>query len=242
MGKALDARIRALSPVVVITGHYGVGKTNFAMNLAIDCAAAGMQACLADLDIVNPYFRSSDYAQELERSGVAVIAPVLAGTSLDIPSISGRVSTEIDRARTDASRNSVIILDAGGDDVGATVLARFAPQIAGGDYDMLYVVNAYRNLTSKASDAVDVLRQIEGKSCLKATAVVNNSHLHEQTDEATVADARAFGEEVGRLADLPIAFVTKPFCAVRQTSDPASIAVCDDGLYYVRRYVKTPWE
>ena len=81
-----------LEPVVVVTGHYGVGKTNFALNLALDAAAAGYRATLADMDVVNPYFRSNEYRDLLEGAGVRLIAPVFGhtGTSLDVPSVTGR--------------------------------------------------------------------------------------------------------------------------------------------------------
>ncbi len=238
----MPARLRALPSVVVVTGHYGVGKTNFALNLAHDFAALGVQVCLADLDVVNPYFRSSDYASSLASDSIELIAPVLAGTALDSPSISGRVSTAIDVARAAGPLERICILDAGGDDAGATVLARFAPQIASGHYAMLHVVNAYRNLTPAPEDAMEVLREIENKSHLRVTAIVNNSHLQNLTDRFVVEQARAFGCDVALLAGVPLACTTMPIDTVRQTSGEAFNAVCDDEVYYVRRYVKTPWE
>ena len=89
--------VSSLAPVVVVVGHYGVGKTNFALNLALDAAAAGRAVTLADMDVVNPYFRSSEYAAVLDAAGVRLVAPVFAGagTSLDVPSLTG---AEIGRA------------------------------------------------------------------------------------------------------------------------------------------------
>ena len=167
-----------LAPVTVVTGHYGVGKTNFALNLALDAAAAGYRATLADMDVVNPYFRSNEYRDLLEEAGVRLIAPVFghAGTSLDVPSVTGELAVAAAEAYRDETGRTVVIVDAGGDDVGATALARFAPALAAGPYAMLYVVNAFRNLTQEPADAVAVLREIEAKSHLAATAVVGNSH------------------------------------------------------------------
>lgn len=235
------ARLAPLAPVVVVTGHYGTGKTNFALNLAFDAAASGRQVALADLDVVNPYFRSSDYAADLEAKGIDVISPVLAGTSLDTPSISGRLDAAIDAAYAEAADRTLVI-DAGGDDVGATALGRFAPRIAGGPYAMLYLVNRYRNLTQHASEAVDVLQAIEGACGLAATALVNNSHLKDATDEATVRDALPFGCEVARMSGVPLACVTAPILG----DVPNNAALTDlyglCGFYPVRVYVKTPWE
>ena len=132
-----------------------------------------MEVRVADLDIVNPYFRSSDYRGLLEDAGVQVIAPRYAGTTLDAPAISGQVSAALDWARGEQGR--LLLIDAGGDDVGATALGRFARGVAEGDYDLLYVVNRSRNLTHDAHEALSVLREIEAVSHLRATAVANNT-------------------------------------------------------------------
>ena len=235
------AHLSPLPPVVVVCGHYGVGKTNLAINLAIDAAAAGYGVTLADLDIVNPYFRSSDYAADLEAFGIEVVAPVLAGTSLDTPSLSGKVYAAIDRAYAEAPAR-VMVIDAGGDDVGATALGRFAATIASGPHAMLYVVNRYRNLTQNPSEAVEVLRAIEDASGLSATAIVNNSHLKQATDAATIEDAVSFGEEVAAAARLPLACVTAPNTVAAPINDAAQGEKRVYGFYPVSVYVKTPWE
>lgn len=262
-----------LSPVTVVVGHYGVGKTNLAVNLAVDAADAGAEVVLVDLDIVNPYFRSSDYADLLERHGVRVIAPVLAGTTLDSPSLSGRVTTAVEwaqqgavagdatvagetRAKDDAPTQPegalaasavqlpccITIIDAGGDDVGATALGRFAPAIAREPYAMLYVVNRYRNLTQQPQDALEVLRQIEAKAGLRATAVANNSHLKQETRVETVAQALGFGREAAALAGLPLAFATVPKSLAGGENQAVFPAGEHGNLYPVSVFVKTPWE
>ena len=185
-----------LAPVTVVVGHYGAGKTTFALNLALDAAAAGCAVTLADMDVVNPYFRSSEYAELLEGRGVRLIAPVFAraGTSLDVPSLTGEVVPAIqaayawqrasDGGERPAAPRPVVIVDAGGDDVGATALARFAAALAAGPGEVLYVANAYRNLTRKAAEAVAVLREIEARASVPVAAVVGNSHLQGETTEA----------------------------------------------------------
>lgn len=227
-----------LSPVVVAVGHYGAGKTNLVLNLAADAAAAGREVVVVDLDVVNPYFRSSDFAGELEHSGVRLIAPRFAGTTLDSPGISGQVEVAIDWARQVPGR--LVLVDAGGDDVGATALGRFSAQVAAGPYEMLYVVNRSRNLTRLAADAVRVLREIEGACRLAATAVANNTHLAGDTDADVLASGEAFACEAAQLAGLPLAF-----SAVERGLLAAGEAECAGlaGLVYpIDVRVRKPWE
>ena len=138
----LDCKDR-LERITVVCGHYGSGKTNFSLNLAIDMAKEkNKRITLVDLDIVNPYFRSSDYRELLENSGVHVIAPKYAGTNLDTPAL----SAEIDSVFCD--ENTQVIFDVGGDDAGAFALGRYSDKIKQENYSFIYLVNKYRNLTN----------------------------------------------------------------------------------------------
>ena len=226
-----------LEPVVVVTGHYGVGKTNFSLNLAMDAAAAGYRVTLADMDVVNPYFRSN------EEAGVRLIAPVFghAGTSLDVPSVTGELAVAATEAYRDETGRTVVIVDAGGDDVGATALARFAPALAAGPYAMLYVVNAFRNLTQAPADAVAVLREIEAKSHLAATAVVGNSHLQAETTLGHIAESVPYAQAVASAAGLPVACITAPIQAIRQENTGSTALADIPNGYAVEVYVKPPW-
>ncbi|MEC4184044.1 ParA family protein [Adlercreutzia sp. R21] len=236
----------ALAPVNVIVGHYGVGKTNFALNLALDAAAAGLQVTLADMDVVNPYFRSSEYAALLEDAGVRLIAPVFAGagTSLDVPSLTGAVVPAIQAAyaaAADATSRQVVIIDAGGDDVGATALARFAAAIRQGPHEVIYVVNAFRNLTQDAGAAVEVLREIEAKSGLSATAVAGNSHLQDDTTLGHIVESVPFARETAARAGLPLRCITVPMSAIqRENAGSAALADIPES-YPVRVLVSLPW-
>ena len=221
----------ALRPVTVVVGHYGAGKTNFSVNLALDLVVAGNEVTLIDLDVVNPYFRATEQRSLLEAHGVGLVAPVFseAGTSLDVPSLTGRISPAIQ----DADEGRCVVIDAGGDDVGATALGRFARDVARHDYAMLYVANRFRNLVQDPQDALGNLREIEFASHLKATAVVNNSHLKDATSADTVEAGFAYAKEVAELAGLPLACTTVP---------PSVDAAAFDDAYRVQPLVKNPWE
>ena len=191
-------------PVLLITGHYGSGKTNVAVNLAEQLVKnEGKQAVLLDFDIVNPYFRAADNQKELEEMGVRCLIPEYANSNVDIPSLPAEI-----RSVFDSDRNETAIFDVGGDDAGATALAVYAAQIRKKGYEMLYVVNCYRPLTATPEEAAALLTEIEARSRLKATAIVNNSNLGSATTKETVDDSRAYAEKVCALTGLPLAFTS----------------------------------
>lgn len=221
----------SLRPITVVVGHYGVGKTNFALNLALDAAKAGMRPTLVDLDVVNPYFRASEQRALLEAGGVALVAPVFAesGTSLDVPSLTGR----IDPALANASPEAPVIVDAGGDDVGATALGRFARHVEAHDHSVIYVLNRFRNLVQDPPDAVQNLREVEFACHLQTTALANNSHLKAETTPESIREGVRYAAEVASLSGLPLVCT-----AVSQEVDCGDI----ENLYPIHIYVRSPWE
>lgn len=247
---ALEALRPVLAaPVVVVCGHYGVGKTNLALNLALDAADAGRAVTLIDLDVVNPFFRSSDYRTLLDERGIRCIAPIFAGTNVDGPSLSGTIAPAVEgagRAWEQGDERPLVLVDAGGDDVGATALGRFARTVEAAPYEMHYVVNRSRNLTQEPAEAVEVLREIEGKSHLRATCVANNTHLQGDTDAALVEAGIPFACAVADAAGLPLAYTTVPAALASQVADRQTTHHAPNGdrqtLYPVQVYVRTPWE
>ncbi|HBL41255.1 MAG TPA: hypothetical protein DDY98_06690 [Ruminococcaceae bacterium] len=214
--------------LTVITGHYGSGKTTFALNSACRLAAQGKAVTIVDLDIVNPYFRTEDHRAMLESKGITVISPPYANTNLDLPGLSSQIYGAFEQ-------KGAVILDVGGDDAGATALGRFNRQIEQRGYEMLCVVNARRNLTAEPMQAAQMLWDIEQASRLKATALVNNTHLKQFTEPKTVLDSLPFAQEVSRLTGLPIRYTTAP-------SELAPLLSEVENLYPVEPFVKTPWE
>ena len=132
--------------LIVITGHYGSGKTNFAVNLALKEAKSGKRCTVIDLDIVNPYFRTADFEELFRENGITFRAPLYANSNLDIPALN------ID-LRSIINETDRVIIDVGGDDEGAKALGRFADEISAAGYEMLYVINKYRYLTKEPEEA-----------------------------------------------------------------------------------------
>lgn len=215
--------------VTVVCGHYGTGKTNLSINLALDCARRGEDVSLVDLDVVNPYFRSADYADVLTENGVRVVGPNFANTNLDTPSLPAAVRSTI-------AEGSRVIVDVGGDDAGATALGVYCRTLAEAEPDVVYVVNRYRSMTTHADEAVQILAEIETMSHLKATCVANNSHLKRETTEATILDSMGFAEEVASTTGLPLRFTTAP-----RGLDFSQLNKIPD-IYPVDVLVRAPWE
>ena len=184
-------------------GHYGSGKTNIAINYAFALKRKGRDVAIADLDIVNPYFRTKDSEKELTEAGIGVIALPFANSSVDLPSLPSEVYGLVQR------RDQYVVMDIGGDDRGAYALGRFAPYIREeNNFDLFYVVNFYRPLTLTARDAYVVMREIEAAAGLPFTAIINNSNLGAETIPAEVAATFGKTEELCALCGLPLAFTS----------------------------------
>ena len=185
--------------VTLFCGHYGSGKTNIAVNYALALRERGLDVALADLDIVNPYFRSKDSTPELERAGVKVISLPFANSSVDLPALPSQAYSLVQ----DRTRHAV--LDIGGDDRGAYALGRFVPYLLEeDDFEMLYVVNFYRPLTTTVQEALDVMHEIEGACGLSFTGIVNNSNLGAETTAQTVLATAGKASDLCRTAGLPL--------------------------------------
>lgn len=184
----------------VITGHYGSGKTNIAVNLALNAAKNSQKKVfLIDADIVNPYFRSADNEDILKEAGVELIAPMSANTNLDIPSMPATVARVFN---TDCE----VIWDIGGDDAGAIVLGRYSEDIQKQGYEMIYVVNFYRPMTESEEDMTELMGEIEKASKLKVSALADNSNLGSETNETTVKDVEQKVKALSDKTKLPIKF------------------------------------
>ena len=189
--------------LTLFAGHYGSGKTNIAVNYALHLAAEGKPVCIADLDIVNPYFRTKDSAKELEAAGVHLISPQFANSNVDLPAL----PAEAYRLVTD--RSTYGIMDIGGDDRGAYALGRYVPGILEeNNYRMLFVANASRPLTRTPEDALEVMREIEAACGLRFTDLVNNTNLGDLTTADTVLGSQEYMEKLSKLSGLPVFMTT----------------------------------
>ena len=200
-----------LKRLTILCGHYGSGKTNVAVGIAAELKKSRDSVTVADLDIVNPYFRTKDSAAFFEEQGIRLICSAYANSNVDIPALPQEMY-----ALTD-DRSMTAILDIGGDDRGALVLGRLAPKIlAEGDYEMLMVINCYRPLTRDAASTLEVMAEIEYAGGIRFTGIINNSNLGEMTTAEDILASRGYAEEISRLSGLPLVMTS-----VRQDLAPA---------------------
>ena len=189
--------------LTLFAGHYGSGKTNIAVNYALKLAAEGKKVCVADLDIVNPYFRTADSALEFEKAGIELISPQFANSNVDLPALPAQAYKLVQ------DKSCYGIMDIGGDDRGAYALGRYVPFMKQeGNYRMVFVANCYRPLTPTAEDALEVMREIEAACGLAFTDIANNSNLASETDAQAVLDSRDFIAQLSRLSGLPVFMTT----------------------------------
>lgn len=218
------------SRVVLVCGHYGTGKTEFAVNYVLALAHAGHAAMLADVDIVNPYFRSRERRKLMEEAGVRVISSSQACSDADVPALPAEILTILQ------NRDLRGVLDTGGDPVGARVLARFQPQIIREDYKLLFVLNANRPEVRTAESAMAYLRSIESVTGLVCGGIVNNTHLCGETTPREILKGAELAEAVSKEAGIPVV------CHLAERRFTGEESLVDLPLFPIDIYMKKPWE
>ena len=197
--------------ITLFAGHYGSGKTNIALNYARCLKRQGEKVAVADLDIVNPYFRTKDSAAELAAEGIELVVSEFANSNVDFPALPKEIYALTAPTTNHQQPAAKVVIDVGGDDRGALALGRWVPDIkAENDYEMLAVVNASRPLTQTAADTVEVLREIESACQLPFTGIVNNTNLGPQTTAETVLGSLAYADEIAALMKIPVRFTCAP--------------------------------
>ena len=214
----------------MINGHYGTGKTEFAVNLALALAGEGLPVMMADLDIVNPYFRSRERKELLEKAGIRLICSSQACSDADVPALPAELLTIFENRQVRG------VLDIGGDPVGARVLARFEPNIKAEDYELLYVLNANRPEVRSPEAALRCLRGIEATTGLTCGGIVNNTHLCGETTAADIRKGAALAAKVSRETGIPV------LCHVAEERFVQELSDLSEPVFPISIKMKKPWE
>ncbi|NPV26294.1 MAG: tyrosine-protein kinase family protein [Firmicutes bacterium] len=186
----------------IFTGNFGSGKSEIAINFALQKAEAGFAVSLVDLDIVNPYFRSRQLRHLLAERGVTTVVPREEWLEADLPIITPAI------CKVFQDESQYVIFDVGGDEIGATVLGTFKPQFVQQGFELLMVVNPYRPLTGNVADIAAMRQEIERAARLAITGLVSNPHLGTATEARTIWEGHRIVEEAARATGLPIEFLT----------------------------------
>ena len=213
--------------LTIVTGHYGSGKTEFAVNLAFRLAREGNAVTLADLDIVNPYFCSRERKAELTETGIRVI--VSKGADSDLPAINPEVYALFEPGMCG-------IIDAGGDAPGAQALGRFSQKIKCIPYELLCVVNFNRPETNTPQKGAAYLREIEYSARISATGLVNNTHLDHETTMHDILRGAELLEELSVLAGIPVKY------HAFEERFSGRLALPEEQQFPMQLYMKKPWE
>ncbi len=221
-----------LEGVVVIVGNYGSGKSEVAVNLAVHHRRAGVRVRIADLDLVNPYFRSREAEAQLTDLGIDVVLPPKPYLQSELPVLSPLVAGLIRQP------GGLSILDAGGDNVGAMVLAALGDAFAGRRCQVLQVINPFRPDTRTVAGCTQIRRRIEASAKLAITGLIGNANLIDETTPREIVDGYAFVNEVSAASGLPLAFVT----VAEELLPQVDSAQFDCPVLTIRRQLVPPWK
>ena len=192
----------SLKGIVAIVGNYGSGKTEVAINLAVDRKRSGLDVRIADLDLVNPYFRTREARKALEALGIKVVLPPQEFLQADLPILSPTVAGMIRQP------DGLTLLDVGGDDAGATVLAALGDAFSGLEVHMLQVVNPLRPQTATVEGCLQIKDEIEAAARLTITGLIGNANLIDETGPPVIYDGHDFLQKLSAASGLPLAFIT----------------------------------
>lgn len=218
---------------MLLVGNYGSGKTEVAVNLALALAERGGRVSLADLDIVNPYFRSREARALLEARGIRVVVPPGAQSFADLPIVLPEVAGLMGIRPGEGHA----LFDVGGDDVGARMLSSLHPHLAEGGYALWQVVNARRPFTDTVAGCLRMRAEIEQAARLGVTGFVSNAHLVTETTPEVIVEGHALALEAARQAGLPLVFVT----AMGDLADHPAVAGLPTPVLRLERRMLPPW-
>lgn len=219
-----DKRLR------ILTGHFGSGKTEISINYAIKLAKENKKTCIVDLDIVNPYFSVREVRNELESHGIRVVAPSIEITTAELSTIPAEVLTVFDNKEYD------VVLDVGGDDIGAVALGQYNRFFKQEPYDMFFVINTNRPFTSSADGIVEYVGNIERSSRLKVSYFIHNTNMSYESCVEDILKGQAIVEEASRRLDIPVKYT----CVREDLADRLPNGITGE-IFKLKMFMRPVW-
>lgn len=222
----------SLKRVTIFIGNYGSGKTEVAVNFALALAGKKSNVSIVDLDVVNPYFRCREAGETLEAAGVETVFPKGEYTWADLPIILPEVKGVLE------NKDRWVVLDAGGDDVGARVLASLSDSLDISECEVLFVLNISRPFTDHAEGAIKMIEEVGAAGGLPVTGLVINPHLTNETTPEVVYRGVEMAEAVSKKTNIPVRFLS----ATRDVIKDLDIALISHLILPMERQMLPPWE
>ena len=217
--------------ISIFTGHFGSGKTEVAVNYAMQLSRNGNKTAIVDFDIVNPYFRTADAKTHLENNGIWVITPVYANTNVDVPALPSEISSLF------IKKEYMVVFDVGGDDLGAKAVSRYREEFVQNDYELFFVVNTRRPMTDSQEKIEEMIYDIEESARMKITSIVNNTNLLEKTTFGEIIAGHRLIERVSSKLGIPIGFVSGFGDALAQVKAKLGVEALS-----LEKLIKLPWD
>lgn len=218
--------------ITILSGHFGSGKTEIAINLALTEKRTHKKVAINDLDIINPYFRSRDLSSIFQQHGVELIAPKNHLATADLPIVSG----EMYRVLHDHRYR--LIVDAGGDKDGATALGQYYQEWKDLNLELLFVLNGNRPYVSTLEGALYTVNQIESASRLKVSGIINNTNIGSETSIKDIEKGYELSSSLAEKLEIPLLYTT---ISVHLKKEAENFANNYD-VVFIERYMKIPWE
>ena len=183
----------------VIIGNFGSGKTELALNMVFDAAARGEKVTLVDIDVINPYFRSTERKAELNAAGIRLISPNFTSSGVEVPSIPAEIFSVF------SDDSDLVVFDVGGDPVGAIAMGQYYGYFKSlENFEVWYVINVRRPLSSGTAENLEMLGKIQGVSRLRVTGILNNTNLAHETSTADLFDGLEVTKQLSDETGLPV--------------------------------------
>lgn len=218
--------------IIIYTGSFGSGKTELAINQAMKAIENAEKVVIVDLDIINPYFRSREMRDELNKYSIEVIAPPGKFAMADIPLISPEIKGLLEGSKR------LLLLDVGGDAAGARSLSSFHPVLKSAKYQMNMIINPFRPFTKNSDDMKTMLRDIEQSSRLKINGLISNPNLGSKTDLKLIIEGHHIVKNFSYQVKLPIHYIAIEQ-SIAQTFDKNQF---EERIFTIKRFLKLPWD